>query len=247
MLMNVQALLLRLFIGHFVADFVLQSRSMIIEKGAKAWKSGALYIHAGIYTALVFVAASAWKRVLWLVPALFVSHFLIDGWKASRRNKTLAFVADQAAHLAVLTVIFIALAGSAADPLSRFLWRAWHSPRVLVIVLGYLVVLWPVGRLMNVITDRFRQQLDDKKSRGLELAGLWIGCLERLFLLTFLLFDNLPGIALLVGLKSLFRFGEIKDPRNRKETEYILIGTLLSFSFASAVGIAVKALMKTLP
>jgi len=48
-------------------------------------------------------------------------------------------------------------------------------------------------------------------------------------------------------LKSLFRFGEIKDPANRKEAEYILIGTLLSFGFALAVGMVVKTLIKTLP
>ena len=55
------------------------------------------------------------------------------------------------------------------------------------------------------------------------------------------------GIALLLGLKSLFRFGEIKDPANRKEAEYILIGTLLSFGFALAVAMSVKVLIKTLP
>ncbi|MEN6561886.1 MAG: hypothetical protein ABFD52_14040 [Acidobacteriota bacterium] len=48
-------------------------------------------------------------------------------------------------------------------------------------------------------------------------------------------------------MKSLFRFGEIKDPTNRKETEYILIGTLLSFGFALAAGMAVKAVLNTLP
>lgn len=100
---------------------------------------------------------------------------------------------------------------------------------------------------MNVMIGSFRQQLAEEKSRGLELAGLWIGCLERSFLLTFILFDYLPGIALLLGLKSLFRFGEIKDPANRKETEYILIGKLLSFGFALATGLALRSLLKNLP
>jgi hypothetical protein len=48
-------------------------------------------------------------------------------------------------------------------------------------------------------------------------------------------------------LKSLFRLGEIKDPANRKETEYILIGTMLSFAFAMIVGLAVKHALKVWP
>ena len=147
----------------------------------------------------------------------------------------------------VLTALFFCLAASPQEQMTSFFQEAWSSPRLFIIVLGYLLVLWPVGRLVNVLTDRFRRQLGDEKSRGLELAGLWIGYLERLFLVTLILLDYLPGIALLLGLKSLFRFGEVKDPANRKEAEYILIGTLLSFGFALAVGLAIKTLIKTLP
>jgi hypothetical protein len=241
-----QALLFRLLIGHVIADFLLQPRSMVIKKNAKTWRSRALYIHAVIYSAVVTISASTWKQSFWLLPALFLSHALIDGWKASRGDRASTFIGDQLAHLAVLAVSFYFLAESAPEQLKTVPQKIWQSPRLLAIVLGYLLVLWPVGRLMNVLTDRFRRQLDDEKSRGLELAGLWIGYLERLFLVTLILLDYLPGIALLLGLKSLFRFGEIKDPANRKEAEYILIGTLLSFGFALAAGMIVKTLIKTL-
>jgi hypothetical protein len=220
---------------------------MVTKKNSKIWRSGALYIHADIYSAVITISASTWKQSFWLLPALFLSHALIDGWKASRGDRTSAFIGDQLAHLAVLAVSFLFLAETAPGQLKTVPQKIWQSPRLLMVVLGYLLVLWPVGRLMNLITDRFRRQLGDEKSRGLELAGLWIGYLERLFLVTLILLDYLPGIALLLGLKSLFRFGEIKDPANRKETEYILIGTLLSFGFALAVGLAVKVLIKTLP
>ncbi len=247
MLITEPALLIRLLLGHFAADFLLQSRAMVDQKGKKAWKSGMLYLHSAIYTALIFLAAAQWAQWFWLIPVVFVSHALIDGWKASRGNRTWTFVCDQLAHLAVLTIVFCFLARRGPDAPYDFWRRIWYSPRLLIVVLGYLLVLWPVGRLMNVITGKFRQQFADDKSRGLELAGLWIGCLERAFLLTFILFDYLTGIALLLGLKSLFRFGEIKDPANRKETEYILIGTLLSFGFALAVGLAIKGILKYLP
>jgi hypothetical protein len=65
--------------------------------------------------------------------------------------------------------------------------------------------------------------------------------------LSFVLLNYPAGIALLLGLKSLFRFGEIREPTNRKETEYILIGTLLSYAFALGTGTIVKAVIRALP
>jgi len=247
MVISDQALLLRLLIGHFLADFLLQSQLEVREKQAKVWKAPALYFHAGVYALVILLASSAWKQVFWIIPALFMSHALIDGWKASREKNAVTFIADQSGHLAILAVVFFFLAQAGTDPAKAFFLKLWGSPRFLSVFLGYLILLWPVGRLMNVLTAPLRRQLEGKTSRGLELAGFWIGCLERFFLLTFILSGYPGGAALLLGLKSLFRFGEIKDPENRKETEYILIGTLLSFGFALAVGLAVKCLTRMLP
>lgn len=247
MLISDQAVLLRLLIGHFVADFILQSRAMVHGKETKVWKAAVLYWHAGFYAIIICVASSAWKQAYWLIPALFISHVLIDGWKASRGNSLMTFIVDQLGHLVVLTLVFFFLTQSAKVSAGAFFQKLWGSPRFLCVVLGYLIIIWPTGRLMNVLTAPFRRQFEDKTSRGLKSAGLWIGYLERAFLLSFILFDYLPGAAFLLGLKSIFRFGEIRDPKNRKETEYILIGTLLSFGFALAVGLAIKRLLIIFP
>jgi hypothetical protein len=118
---------------------------------------------------------------------------------------------------------------------------------VVLACLGYLILLWPVGCLVSTLTKPFRRQLSAEASRGLELAGFWIGCLERAFLMSFILFDYLGSAALFVGIKSQFRFGDIKDPANRKEAEYILIGTLMSLGLAMAVGILVRHLLRQRP
>jgi hypothetical protein len=47
----------------------------------------------------------------------------------------------------------------------------------------------------------------------------------------------------LLAAKSIFRFGDLKEARERKLTEYILIGTLLSFGIAIATGIVVRYLI----
>ena len=43
------------------------------------------------------------------------------------------------------------------------------------------------------------------------------------------------AIGFLIGAKSLFRFGEIGAGASRKEVEYIIIGTLMSFLVALVV------------
>jgi hypothetical protein len=218
---------------------------MVRDKEAMGWKSSRLYIHACLYSFIVYLMSTTWARGLWLLPVLFLSHALIDGWKATRRKRTYSFMIDQMIHLVVLGVAFFLLSTAWVAP-EKLFWF-WKSPRVLCVVFGYLLVLWPFGRLMQVLTSPLRSQIEGQSSRGLESAGLWIGCLERTFLLSFILLNYLPGVALLLGLKSIFRFGEIKDPDNRKETEYILIGTLLSFGLAIGVGIAIKHIFLRLP
>jgi hypothetical protein len=49
MLISDQALILRLLIGHILADFLLQSQLDVREKQARVWKAAALYFHAGVY------------------------------------------------------------------------------------------------------------------------------------------------------------------------------------------------------
>ena len=66
-----------------------------------------------------------------------------------------------------------------------------------------------------------------------------IGILERLLVFLFILLDRWEAIGLLIAAKSVFRFNDLKESNNRKWTEYILIGTLLSFGMAMAAGLAV--------
>jgi hypothetical protein len=52
------------------------------------------------------------------------------------------------------------------------------------------------------------------------------------------------AIGLLITAKSVFRFGDLSKAKNRKLTEYVLIGTLLSFGIAIAVGLLFNFVIK---
>ncbi len=83
-----------------------------------------------------------------------------------------------------------------------------------------------------------------EEDESLKDAGKWIGIIERILVLTFILMGEWKAIGYLIAAKSVFRFGELKKPNDRKRTEYILIGTLLSLIFAVGVGIAISHLVK---
>lgn len=74
-------------------------------------------------------------------------------------------------------------------------------------------------------------------------AGKWIGYLERILILTFILTSNIEGIGFLLAAKSVFRFGELNKTKDIKITEYVLIGTFASFTIAILLGFGIKWLM----
>ena len=71
-------------------------------------------------------------------------------------------------------------------------------------------------------------------------AGNYIGILERLFIFSFIITGHFEAIGFLLAAKSIFRFGDLKEAKDRKLTEYVLIGTLLSFGIALLVGLLVQ-------
>ena len=60
------------------------------------------------------------------------------------------------------------------------------------------------------------------------------------FVFYFVVSVNFEAIGFLLAAKSIFRFGDLKEAKDRKLTEYVLIGTLLSFGIALLTGILVK-------
>jgi hypothetical protein len=74
----------------------------------------------------------------------------------------------------------------------------------------------------------------------LQNAGNYIGILERLFVFCFIITGHFEAIGFLLAAKSIFRFGDLKEAKDRKLTEYVLIGTLLSFGIAMLVGLLVN-------
>ena len=53
--------------------------------------------------------------------------------------------------------------------------------------------------------------------------------------MTFVITGNIEGVGFLLAAKSIFRFGDLNKAREIKITEYVLLGTLASFTIALIV------------
>lgn len=98
--------------------------------------------------------------------------------------------------------------------------------------------------VMKELMSNWSKVLNDSNEESLNNAGKYIGMLERLFVFIFVVTGNWEGVGFLLAAKSVFRFGDLKESKDRKLTEYILIGTLLSFGIAIVTGMLVLKLLE---
>ncbi|EXF44568.1 hypothetical protein BAY1663_03037 [Pseudomonas sp. BAY1663] len=74
-------------------------------------------------------------------------------------------------------------------------------------------------------------------------GGASVGYLERGLILTLVLLGQWQAIGFLLTAKSILRFNELKGRNNRQRSEYVLLGTLLSFTLSIAVGLAIRLML----
>lgn len=222
----------KLLLAHLLGDFVFQPLRWVLHKEAHKIRSRFLYLHLLVHAVLVSLAF--WDAETWpLILLIIGSHYLIDlaklYFQGYFRRAIVPFFLDQLAHIAVL----YGVAFHTRLPEHTLNWiQMIDWPLVTAIVF----VTWPAAIIMSRILDPLSNQIEfDHKS--LPHAGKYIGILERLFVLVFIILGRWEGIGLLITAKSVFRFNDLKERNNRKLTEYILIGTLLSFGLAIATGL----------
>ncbi|MBE0617096.1 MAG: hypothetical protein IH608_04120 [Proteobacteria bacterium] len=112
---------------------------------------------------------------------------------------------------------------------------------VLLVGLGYAAAVFGGGvfveaALRRILRPEDQEAVREFRQRGLAEGGKIIGWLERFLALTFILAGSHAAIRLVLAAKGVIRFGEIREARDQKVAEYVLIGTMLSLSWAVLVG-----------
>ena len=117
-------------------------------------------------------------------------------------------------------------------------------------LVAYLLVTIPA----SIFVSKFYKQWElknaqpkkekGKEDKSLPRGGKYIGMLERVLILTFVFAGCPEGIGFLLAAKSVFRFGDLQKASEVQQTEYVLIGTFLSFAIAILVGYVAVWAMK---
>jgi hypothetical protein len=236
-------LFIKLILAHLIGDFVLQPLKWVLDKEAKKHRSKYLYWHILVHFLSLMVLLQA-NVTYWLgILIVIVSHYGIDLLKLhlqTRFNKRWLFMLDQLAH-----IIVIAMVVNIYEPYQLDFNHLFSTPFLLLIIC--LICLTTMSSIiMKVIISKWEME-ENLQGESLESAGAYIGMLERLFVFTFIVMNYWEGIGFLIAAKSVFRFGDISKAKDRKLTEYILIGTLISFGLAIAFGLAYKYVLSLLP
>lgn len=229
-------LFVQLLLAHLLGDFILQPGRWVIGKEERKYASPFLYLHTALHGLLAFLIVG--KPDFW--PYALILALLHGGIDLSKlmfqneRNRRSWFLFDQLLHLVVLCAIAMCYEETE--------WNLKPDDSLLVLLTGVVLLTQPASLLIKVIISAWTPE-PKNGDESLSNAGNYIGILERLFIFGFILAGHFEAIGFLLGAKSIFRFGDLTRSNDRKLTEYVLIGTLLSFGIAILTGFAVKELM----
>ena len=225
--------LTKLLLAHLLTDFILQPRSWVEDRSNKHFASFKLYLH-GIVTGVIAWLMTGWAY--WPIAIFItVTHILIDGWKSYRAPVIKYFLIDQSLHVLVILGCWYYSFIKWSDV--QHAWQQLNTQLATWKIITALVFLTaPAGILIGQLTKQCRDKIADAES--LANAGKWIGIIERIIILLFVLLNQYSAIGLLVAAKGIIRFNE-KD-RQETKTEYLVIGTLMSIVLAIVTGLLIR-------
>lgn len=237
-------LFLAIYLAHLLTDFVFQTTSLVSKKHRGDWHGYVIHGLTHYVLVLTTVALAEPQRfpaLSFQLVAVFLSviHLLVDWAKVTSTksrllpDNALAFLLDQAIHLLTIIGAVFILVHSSLKPLLPWLARIRsHQEQILLITVVYVSVIFGGGYLIRVlIAPLWKEEPGKETSEQEEVinAGLYIGWLERVLILTALFLQSPATVGFILAVKSIARYPELKSVRF---AEYFLIGTLLSVAIA---------------
>lgn len=186
--------------------------------------------------------------------------------KGEKETPILFSIGKQIIYLLVIIGCWLSLSEINITAVGEILCLFILNSKTWIIGLAYLTVIFPTGSFIGKLAIPWHQELwqshleeikknsetsgtqnadtpehmskNDQKSflESLANAGIWVGRLERILILTFILISRYEAIGFLITAK-IIRFTGMKGVWDKKEAEYVLIGTMWSFVIAIIVGI----------
>lgn len=152
------------------------------------------------------------------------------------KNEQLGFfITEQFIHVAVSVIAWLYII-SGWNEIATLTISIWSSTKVTTILLGCFLCIGPSSHLVKFAT----KNLTSEKGDNVKSGGRLIGIFERVIIYTLVLLSQYEAIGFLITGKSILRFADSQ----KKETEYVLVGTMLSYALAIIIGVGVKLLVQ---
>lgn len=230
-------LLIFQLLAHVITDFYLQSDSFCAvkqEKGAHCWQ---MYVHALVAFIVSYLCSCSFS-FWWAALVIGGSHLMLDCLKSKYSTLPWAFFIDQIFHIIVIVSIVVAYCR-----VDTICMPGWLNVRYLLYAFGLLISLKPINIAMRefmnsaqIVVPSTLGKNTNTNTKELPNAGKWIGVIERLLTYIFVLIGIYEAIGFLIAAKSILRLND----KDVAKSEYVLVGTLLSFASAIVIGIIIR-------
>lgn len=229
-------LLIRLLIAFVVSFYFVKNGSS---------KSGIRF--SNLKLSLVYIAASVLLTFgmlssLFLPIVFFGLSFLFSKYPNLDKQKGIELPAVILVFQVVLIILFwlIEINGF-SRVLSALKWLILDF-KIVLVGLSYLLVMQPIGAIVALGLSSIKKVSGDAQSEDVENenGGKLIGIYERIIILTFVLLNQYEAIGFLITGKSIIRFSTNSE---QLRSEYVLVGTMMSYSLSILLGILVNWLI----
>lgn len=266
--------MLRLLLAHMVTDFILQPGKWVEDKRNKKLKSWYLYWHGlvtgavawlflwdlsnyqvPLFIAITHTAIDAGKLYLkddlatFLADQLLHLGVLVAAWLylAGDFGQVLPVISQALASKKFMVLLtgfaFVIWPVSFLISKATVRWRQ-EVEEAIQAAPGDPAAAASAAPVPASLAGPPAAAANAASKDSLESAGMYIGMLERVLVLIFVLTDHYDAIGLLIAAKSILRFSDKLEQKPRKQTEYVLIGTLISFTITIILGLLIKAYLK---
>ena len=177
-------ILIKLLLAHLIGDFLLQPTKWVIDKEQKKGKSIYLYLHILLHGILALIIVFE-QKFFWYAIVLAVLHGMIDYIKLKvQKNKTKRFwfLTDQFLHLITIIAIAFSYTNTTID-------TAFFGNNFWILITGIVLLTKPTSIIIRNIISIWTPE-KKAKDNSLEIAGNYIGILERLFVFCFIITNH---------------------------------------------------------
>jgi Protein of unknown function (DUF3307) len=214
---------LLLIIAHLIADFIFQPQRWSDEKEGRVFSKFHFY-HVGLVGLLSYLLAldfGFWKAAI-LLAVLHLFTDILKSWLILRNSSKNYFFLDQLLHFAAIAAIVIAY-----SHFSGINFIIDIETKTIATAGGFIFCAKPANVFIKYLFKSFSIEIpQEKEETGLPNAGKLIGIVERYLALTLIIMGQYAAVGLIIAAKSILRFNDTQ------KSEYVLVGTLLSFCMA---------------